>query len=128
MILMPETREMLRNAVKLLDNIPDGTETELTYRGIEFQANSQDDVRRIRSYFPGVFWQKEWVENCKWWSYSTKLNGIPLQIYAVQEAPPTCVAIEEEYEVEENVPVVFEKKIVTKKRLKWDCSGDKPEV
>lgn len=92
---------------------------------VEAQCHTQDAVRRARTVFGGgVMWDKRWDKGCAWWVYSALVpQGFNVVLYACKEAPPSCTAIEEEYEAEENVPVTFERRIVTKKRVRWDCSG-----
>jgi hypothetical protein len=124
----PEARAVLKHACDLLDRIPDdiyvGWGSGMR-AGLDFQVHSQADVRRVRALFPGTFWTKKYHEGLKWWTYDTTFEGVALHIYAVSEAPPTCHAIEEEYEaVEYDFPagVSYPKKTVTKTRLRWVCS------
>jgi hypothetical protein len=92
------------------------------------QCSTQEEARLFRRCFPGSIWTKEYNEGCNWWEYNTTTpEGFRVRIYACNEAPPTCVAVEETYTVEENVAVAFEKRQVTKTRLRWDCSGDKEQ-
>lgn len=133
MRMTPEARATMRYLLRLemptdayLDVQEDGT--------VNAQCATQDVVRRFRVAFGGgVVWRKEFVESCNWWEYNATIVvryfiGLPLtfnvHIYAVREAPPTCKAIVETYETEESVPVTFEKRKVTKERVRWDCSGE----
>jgi hypothetical protein len=49
-----------------------------------------------------------------------------LRIFGCYEAPPTCRAIEEEYETTEKVPVAWEEQTVTKTRVRWECDDNGP--
>ena len=91
------------------------------------QAGNQREVRELMSLLPHTIWKKNYREDCQWWEYNGNCDGIKVNIYACSEAPPTCKAVEETYEVEEAVPVAFETRTVTKKRMRWDC-GDKGEA
>lgn len=106
-------------------------DTDLADGGLEMQAATQDDVAALLLCFPGVIWQKEWVESVGWWQYTGKtMDGIRLQIYAVRQAPRTCTAIMEEREVEERVATGYETRKVRKQVIVgWDCGQpDKEEV
>jgi hypothetical protein len=100
---------------------------------VSAQCHTQEEVRSFRACFRGVVWKKEYNEGCNWWEYSATVNDawtparFKVRIYACYEAPPTCVAVEEKYTVEEKVPVTFETRTVEKTRLRWDCGGDKEQ-
>ena len=90
--------------------------------GLEFQADTQENVARIRQAFGHAVWQKKWDANCKWWNYMTTDTKYPVYIYAVKEAPKTCTAIIEKLVVKEQVPVKFEERTVEKEVIVgWKC-------
>ncbi len=90
---------------------------------------TQADVRAIRAAFPGTIWTKRYEQECGWWSYTgTSPAGHAVAIFACREAPPTCRAIVEMVEVEEQVPVKFETRLVTKERVRWECGDAKEDV
>jgi hypothetical protein len=105
--------------------LPEHTSIDVGIDGaLLFQARTQEQVRGIRGAFPGVVvWTKQYSESLQWWEYTTAIDGVPICIYAVREGPPTCRRIEEEVEVEREVPVAFEKQMVVEKRVRWEC-GD----
>ena len=105
--------------------LPPDTLVSISVEGVLlFHASTQEKVRGIRSTFPGaVVWTKQYSESLQWWEYTTAIDGVPICIYAVREGPPTCRRIEEEVEVEREVPVAFEKQMVVEKRVRWEC-GD----
>lgn len=112
--------------VMLSRRVPEDVYFDIDNEGsVRAQAKDQDAVRRFRAAFPGIVWKKSFSEGCNWWEYDgTAPEGFAINIYACSEAPPTCKAIEEEYEAEERVPVRFETRTVTKKRVRWDCGAD----
>jgi hypothetical protein len=128
MKMTARTREIL--AVLLTMDVP-----EDIYISVEFpidydlsaQCNSQADVRRFRALFPGTFWRKIRPSPGGSWSYTGAApNGWSIYIYACAEAPPACRAIDEEIEVEEDVPVTFERRTVRKMVRRWECPEDAP--
>lgn len=87
------------------------------------QANTQKQAALIRAGFPGLFWKKEFKQQFGWWeygAYSEKL-GCDVRIYGVAEAPPTCRVERRTIEVEEDVPVAFEKRRVKKEVVEVHC-------
>jgi hypothetical protein len=125
--MTPELRDKLPALLPLLLALPNDQHFELEFNdndnAIEFQCDTQIRVRRLRACFPGTVWQKSYSASCQWWEYATEYAGVKLRIYAVKEAPPSCRAIEEEVEVNEEVPVTFETRVVKKKIIRWDCGG-----
>ena len=103
--------------------LPEHTSIDVGIDGaLLFQARTQEQVRGIRGAFPGVVvWTKQYSESLQWWEYTTAIDGVLIQIYAVREGPPACKRIEEEVEVEREVPVAYEKRLVTEKRIRWEC-------
>ena len=106
---------------------------------VQVQASTREAVRRVRAVFPGVMWQKnrtDWSD----WEYTAIVpvrgvrrrsfgeHGVKIHIYACKEAPPACKAIEEEVEVEKQVPVAFETVKVKEKRIRWECPEEKSET
>jgi len=126
-------------AVRLLDRVPDGWYVDLsstymlegtseTVPSLAFQGHTQERCREIRALFPGTFWKKRYVEECRWWEYATQYGDIPIVIYAVHEAPVSCkpVEVEETYEAFElpedhTYPLVKK----TRKVVKYVCGSDR---
>jgi hypothetical protein len=102
----------------------ENNEVDFTKRvlGVEFQADTQERVARIRQAFGHAVWQKKWDEGSKWWNYLTTDTRYPIYIYAVKEAPKTCTAIIEKRVVKEQVPVKYEERTVEKEVIVgWKC-------
>jgi hypothetical protein len=89
---------------------------------ISIQAHTQEDVRQVRHLFPGVtVWVKQWNKGCAWLEYTTAIGGVTINIYACHEAPAMCEIVEVEEEVEEDVPVTFEKQLVKRTVRRMVC-------
>ena len=117
-----KTEWFLTVGVELLKGVPEGTYFNTTPNGLEFQAPDLEHVRGITSAYPGTIWKKSWRRDLNWWEYATEYHGATLRIYAVREKPATCTAVFETRVVEEQVPVTYETREVTKKVLVgWDC-------
>ena len=118
-----KTEWFLTVGVPLLAKVPEGIFFDTKPNGLEFQARTLDDVRAITRSFPGTIWQKTWREDLDWWEYLTILSdGTTLRIYAVQQAPPSCVAIFETRTVDTQVPIEYETRRVEKQVLVgWEC-------
>lgn len=125
MIINQKTRELLPRLLPKLLELPEGQHFDVRFDGyLEMQCWTQAAVKAARACFPGVVWAKSYEGGeLDWWEYRGLWGGVPVKIYACQEAPPTCRLIEEEIEVEEEVPVAWEKKPVKKVVAKWEC-GD----
>jgi len=95
----------------------DGSQSETVLLGI--QAHTQDAVKAIREALPIKLWSKS--NDGTRWKYNADYQGVKVQIYAVDEAPPTCKLVKEEITVTEQVPVKFEQRVVTKTVEKWIC-------
>jgi hypothetical protein len=93
---------------------------------LEFQRDTQAEVRNLIRVLPRAVWSKQFVKDCNWWEYTTSIDDVPMHIFAVKEAPANCKAIKEEYQVEEQVPIAFEARTVTKTRLRWECQEEVP--
>lgn len=92
---------------------------------VSILAHTQDEVRAIRHAFPGfVVWTKQWNKTLQWLEYTAVIDGHTIEIFAVKEAPARCEIVEEEVEVEEDVPVAFEKQLVRRTVRRMVC----PEV
>jgi hypothetical protein len=104
--------------------IPEDVDVNIWEGGdVMVQASTQDAVQRFRAAFPGTIWTKRYSEDCQWWEYIALVGDIHVNIFACYEAPPTCRAIEEEVEVEKQVPTGFTTVRVKEKRVRWEC-GD----
>jgi hypothetical protein len=127
MYLSAEIKDQLPVVFNILTNLPDDCHVSLDSRydtnGLEvrLQANDQNEVRRWRRHFPRAVWKKTYSESLKWWEYETTDEGIRIEIYGCTEAPPSCRMVSREVEVEEDVPVQFEKRKVTKTVVEWEC-------
>ena len=128
---MPWRTENFEDVVRLIRRLPVGQHFDVDSDGakIGFQAHDQKAVREVFAAFPGAIWKKTYHADLAWWDYDCKYEGFRLHIYACAEAPPTCRAIIEDYQVEELVPigrvnVEYEKKMVTKQRIRYECGPD----
>lgn len=123
MIVDNESKALLRHIVDLFSDLPNGVIASIVDSGIVVQAHNRAAAQQIRSCFPGLFWRKlsPDVTKLSWWEEEAYSKGVRINIYAIQEAPPSCKAIEEEYEEEEKVPTAFETRMVTKTRTRWEC-------
>lgn len=123
-----EAAQRLAAMAKLVAKVPaevyfsvNGSDEDLS---LSLQAHTQADVQAIRACFPGTFWSKSYSELSAWWDYDTVIDGVPVNIYAVREAPPTCKLIETEIETTEEVPTKFETRTVKKVVQKWECGNE----
>jgi len=119
------TKESLRSLafmLPLLEKLPERCSVDFDGDGVSIQANTQEQVRAVRHVFPGAtIWVKQWNEMCQWLEYTTSIDGIAIQIYAVKEAPPACRIVEEEVEQEMEVPVTVERQMVKVVRKRLVC-------
>lgn len=109
----------------LVSSVPEDIYTTMSGTVVKFQVHSQEDVARIRRLLPGLVWKKHYDQDLGWWNYTAYSSemGCNLQIYAVTENPPTCRIERRTIEVEEDVPVTFEKRMVQKEIVEVIC-GD----
>lgn len=126
MYMTEKIKEMLPLAVSIMLALPDDCLASISDKGkgelsIHLQAGSLDEVRRLRSLFPGSIWAKSRHETLNWWEYSATVNGIHVEIYGCTEAPPTCRMVTREIEIEEQVPVEWEMRRVPKTVVEWEC-------
>lgn len=112
-----------------LETLPRDQHFSLDENTLEFQAHTQEQVKRIRALFSGVIWKKEYNKGCNWWSYRGNLiSGLKLHIYAVSEAPATCKAITEKRPVmrvvtpEVKEPTGQMETVI----IGWDCNNSSP--
>lgn len=132
---MASTGKVLNKIIPILKDMPPGIFFETGNAPeegfVKFQASTLEQVKQIRTFFPGTIWKKHWSKTLKWWEYRTEWEGLHLEIYAVRETPATCTAIYETREVEERIPlneVKYGKVLKTKKVfVGWDCGPDKDE-
>jgi hypothetical protein len=123
MYVTPKSLEALAFMLPYLPAIPPEVGVDFTDCGVQFQANTQEKVRAVRLAFPGAtVWTKQWNKYCGWLEYTTAIDGMAIVIWAVKEAPPSCQIIEEEVEVEREVPVTFETRLVKETRRRIVCS------
>jgi hypothetical protein len=111
-----------------LVKLPHGTFFDCVNRSdkVEFQAthiHAEDLRRQITEAFEVTEpWQKTFAEGLNWWEYTTIAPcGLALRIYADVEGPRTCTKVEETVTVEEDVPVAYEKRPVTRTVTRWVC-------
>jgi hypothetical protein len=126
MRLVPEVKAKLAELLPIILALPDGQHFDLNWDGVSvavhMQCSTQAEVKAARATFPGVAWRKSYEGgSCGWWAYNGSWNGTLVHIYACREAPPTCRMVSREVEVEEDVPVEFEKRMVTKTVVEWEC-------
>ena len=114
----------------ILDLAPMGVYfDEKTGGGVEFQANTQKEVKEIRGSFPGSIWTKMWNRECKWWEYYTEFRKTPLKIYGVYEGPATCTPIYKTVTLVKQVPTEFVTKEVEERVIVgFDCGGDDVDI
>lgn len=124
---MAYTGSVLRSALSVLAEVPDGTffNCNNSTGYIEFQGKA------AMGWFPGVVWRKEFSEGCQWWEYYGEYKGVKIRIYADYEGPAACTKITETVEVEVDEPVTTRKvkRLVT--RVRWECPEEPvaaPEV
>lgn len=78
---------------------------------MQVHANTQEQVKLLRSAFPGV-WKKTRRDSLGWWDYSIVVHpNLRILTLGCTENPPTCRLIEEEVEVIEQVPVAFTEEV-----------------
>ena len=118
--------ENFMDLVALIHRLPVGQHFAIGSDGkrLEMQASDQKKVKAIMTLFPGCIWKKSNRKDLQWWEYDSECNGVKLHIYACRQAPPTCKAVEEEYETEERVPIKYETRRVVKTRTRWICPDD----
>jgi len=113
--------------------LPDGMYFDTCGDKLDFQASSQK-ASVVREQVSKTFeltepWKKQYNESCGWWEYTNKTNnGISIKVYADREGPESCKKIVEVTTEEENVPVKFEKQMVTRERVRWECPKNKEEA
>lgn len=119
-----DTLEVLFPYLRKLENVP----FECFDSKVEFQANKQDDVKRIREVFHCPLWRKEYKDDLKWWEYFGDFHSIEIRIYAVYEAPKTCTPVYATRVVKKQVPVQFEERDVEETYISgYNCGDHKPD-
>ena len=122
MYVTKESLEALAFMLPYLERMPPEATIDFADRRVQIQAQTQEKVRAVRQVFPGAtLWVKQWNKYCGWLEYTTSVDGIAIEIYAVKEAPPACQIVEEEVEVEREVPVAFETRLVKETRRRMVC-------
>ena len=119
---MAYTGRALEAALEILRALPDGTffDSGLNSMTLDFQA-SGDEVTKLRQQLPAAIWRKAINESFGWFEYTAEINGLMVRIYADRVGPAACRKIVEEVEVEKDVPVAYEKRMVKEKRTRWEC-------
>jgi hypothetical protein len=128
MTVSETTIETITKSLKYLKKVPSGTFFCFNYNGhLSLEADTQAEVRAIRSAFRGVVWKKKFTEWSNSWQYTGKTrNGVEVVITGCKEGPPACKMVEEVVMEERSVPVTYEKKMVEVKKVKYICpDGDK---
>jgi len=116
----------LKKFYKVIKKLPEDQYFETVRNTLSFTAPTQDDVKKIRSYFKGTIWKKSYNQYGEWWEYKTSIKGIDIRIYGVSESPKTCVAIKEKRMVKERRPTEYETVEVEREVIVgWDCGGKK---
>lgn len=127
MKLVPEVKARLVELLPIILALPDGQRFDLNWDGVtvavHLQCATQAEVKAARATFPGVVWKKGYqgLYGLNWWEYDGDWLGTPVHIYACREAPPTCRMVSREVDVEEQVPIAFEARMVTKTVVEWEC-------
>jgi len=121
-----EAVAIMEKSMMLLKNLPDGVWFDFDRGGLEFIADTQEQAKTVRGYFPGVVWKKHWAESTGWWSYTGEIDGVRIRIFGVTEAPKTCTPIIEKQKKVKQVPTGFrEEEIEEEVIVGWNCSdGD----
>jgi hypothetical protein len=120
--------ENFESLVPLILRLPVGAYFDTKKDCLQIITDTQSETTAARQAFPGTIWKKLHNETLGWWEYESDYNGFHIHIYGCKEAPASCRAIEEEVEVEEEVPVAFETRKVMKKKLRWECAPEPAEV
>lgn len=128
MYMTEENKHSLPRVVGWMLTLPEDLCVSLGDRGSELEVNiqawTQEAAARARALSPGLVWSKSYEgEPCGWWEYRAynKYAECWVRIYAVREDPPTCRIERKMVEVEENVPVAFEKRMVPKEIVEVVC-------
>jgi len=130
---MAYTTECMKHFLPIIEDLPEDIWWDCNHRELSFQARTQEEARRIRSYFKGVTWTRKYNNGfeddgeikAQWWEWNAKDGAYNLRIFAIKEAPPTCRAIYEERTVTRAVPVAYEEREVVERVLTgYDCGGE----
>lgn len=114
--------------IPALLKIPEGIYFGVEKNLIDFQAPTQELVKKVRNAFPGIIWKKEWKQVYSWWEYTSSYNGVKLKMYNVKEAPKTCKAITEKKIVEQKIPTAWRiEKIEKDVIVGYDCGPENGE-
>ena len=103
--------------------LDDGHAGCATFR-VAIQAWTQAAAADVRAMAPkGLVWKKSYAEDSDWWAYDafSPTLDCDIHIYAIREAPPTCRIERRMVEVEEEIPVAFEKRMVQKEIVEVHC-------
>jgi hypothetical protein len=130
MILKEQTVVTLNKAIRLLKNVPDGVYFNFGYDGgLQLEARTQEDVKKIRTAIRGSVWKKNFVDYSQQWEYTTKTrSGVNVRIYGVKEGPAQCKMVEEIVMEEREVPaapITYVKKMIEVKKVRYICPDDK---
>lgn len=96
---------------------------EVGPNSIKLQPPNQEEARVLRRMFPPATWRKNYNAPVGWWEYSTSFGPIQVKLYGIADAPASCELVTESYESEEDVPVAFERRVVTRTRTKMVCGN-----
>lgn len=116
-----------RRYAKKLAKLPDGTYiSDCNPSQLDFVTHTRDQSAALRQALSEVFdvsfWTKSHNPSCGWWEYTAEApDGLKLRIFGDYDGPAGCERIEYEVEVEKDVPVTFERMLVTEKHVRWDC-------
>jgi len=89
---MAYVNEHLMEAVQILRKLPNRTWFDTSIDGIkslDFQANSQSDLKKLTAILPVRKWTKNYCKETAWWNYTGVWNGWRFRIYEGQGAGST---------------------------------------
>jgi len=88
------------------------------------QADTHDEVEKIKTCFPSTVWKREVYNDNSEWQHTAKIEGIHVKIYGCPEAPPQCKKVEREVTQIKKVPTAFKEQEVTETVIEWECGKD----
>ena len=81
---MAYTGNLLKKVYPILEKMGEGVYFETMHDALNFQAETNEQARVIRSFFPGCKWERSYNEVMKWWTWDTNWDGIKIHIYALR--------------------------------------------
>jgi hypothetical protein len=130
MTLNEKTVDRITKSIKFLKNVPTGVYFNFDYSGgLQFEARTLAEVRKIRAAFHTRVWKKNFVEYSEQWEYTTTTSsGVNVRIYGCKEGPAQCKMVTETVMEEREVPsapITYVKQMVEVKKTRYICPEDK---